>query len=244
MVFHSDQGSEYTSARFRQACERLGVRQSMGRPLARRQPPRGSGSWAFHPGVRAAVPAQVRHQGSGAGHGRRLDRGLQPCPRRDSRPRHGLPGRLRAVAGGNGRHVTAAGPLRGPDKRGGCAAAVLLAPANRTGPPPRPPGCCRIALRATALRAALDPGNPCGPGSSKSGQAAKAGRPRACPGRDAGARRTALPGRDHYNRSLHGFRGTPQYMHGWPDAEAWQRWDRLTLDRLTCTLSDREYVSR
>ena len=43
VVFHSDQGSEYTSARFRQACERLGVRQSMGRP--RRQPPRGSGSW-------------------------------------------------------------------------------------------------------------------------------------------------------------------------------------------------------
>jgi putative transposase len=32
VVFHSDQGSEYTSARFRQACERLGVRQSTGRP--------------------------------------------------------------------------------------------------------------------------------------------------------------------------------------------------------------------
>jgi transposase InsO family protein len=32
VVFHSDQGSEYTSARFRQACERLGIRQSMGRP--------------------------------------------------------------------------------------------------------------------------------------------------------------------------------------------------------------------
>jgi putative transposase len=32
VVFHSDQGSEYTSARFRQACERLGFRQSMGRP--------------------------------------------------------------------------------------------------------------------------------------------------------------------------------------------------------------------
>lgn len=32
VVFHSDQGSEYTSARFRQACGRLGVRQSMGRP--------------------------------------------------------------------------------------------------------------------------------------------------------------------------------------------------------------------
>jgi transposase InsO family protein len=32
VVFHSDQGSEYTAARFRQACERLGIRQSMGRP--------------------------------------------------------------------------------------------------------------------------------------------------------------------------------------------------------------------
>jgi transposase InsO family protein len=32
VVFHSDQGSEYTAARFRRACERLGIRQSMGRP--------------------------------------------------------------------------------------------------------------------------------------------------------------------------------------------------------------------
>jgi putative transposase len=32
VVFHTDQGSEYTSRAFRQACERLGVAQSMGRP--------------------------------------------------------------------------------------------------------------------------------------------------------------------------------------------------------------------
>jgi transposase InsO family protein len=32
VVFHSDQGSEYTAARFRRACERLSIRQSMGRP--------------------------------------------------------------------------------------------------------------------------------------------------------------------------------------------------------------------
>jgi putative transposase len=32
VVFHSDQGSEYTAEEFRSACERLGVRQSMGRP--------------------------------------------------------------------------------------------------------------------------------------------------------------------------------------------------------------------
>jgi transposase InsO family protein len=32
VIFHSDQGSEYTAGRFRTACERLGLRQSMGRP--------------------------------------------------------------------------------------------------------------------------------------------------------------------------------------------------------------------
>jgi putative transposase len=32
VVFHTDQGSEYTARSFRQACLRLGIRQSMGRP--------------------------------------------------------------------------------------------------------------------------------------------------------------------------------------------------------------------
>jgi putative transposase len=32
VVFHTDQGSEYTARVFRQACERLGIAQSMGRP--------------------------------------------------------------------------------------------------------------------------------------------------------------------------------------------------------------------
>ena len=32
VIFHSDQGSEYTASLFRQACDRLGVQQSMGRP--------------------------------------------------------------------------------------------------------------------------------------------------------------------------------------------------------------------
>jgi putative transposase len=31
VVFHTDQGSEYTAGAFRAACQRLGVRQSMGR---------------------------------------------------------------------------------------------------------------------------------------------------------------------------------------------------------------------
>jgi putative transposase len=32
VIMHTDQGSEYTASRFRQACARLGIRQSMGRP--------------------------------------------------------------------------------------------------------------------------------------------------------------------------------------------------------------------
>ena len=32
MILHTDQGSEYTAGVFRQACQRLSVRQSMGRP--------------------------------------------------------------------------------------------------------------------------------------------------------------------------------------------------------------------
>ena len=32
VVFHTDQGSEYTARAFRRACERLGITQSMGRP--------------------------------------------------------------------------------------------------------------------------------------------------------------------------------------------------------------------
>jgi transposase InsO family protein len=32
VIMHTDGGSEYTAQRFRQACHRLGIRQSMGRP--------------------------------------------------------------------------------------------------------------------------------------------------------------------------------------------------------------------
>jgi transposase InsO family protein len=32
VIFHTDQGSEYTAGLFRAACQRLGIRQSMGRP--------------------------------------------------------------------------------------------------------------------------------------------------------------------------------------------------------------------
>jgi hypothetical protein len=58
--------------------------------------------------------------------------------------------------------VTAAGPLRGPPEGGGCAAARLVVPAEGTGPPLRPQGCCasRCARRPAA---APDPGDLCGP---------------------------------------------------------------------------------
>jgi hypothetical protein len=99
--------------------------------------------------------------------------------------------------------VSAAGPLRGPGKGGGFAAAGLVAPAKGTGPPPRPQGCCASRWRATALRAALDPGDPCGPWE----QGKRAGPGLPPPG--AGATRPARPGRNHHNRSLHGLRGIP-----------------------------------
>jgi len=96
-----------------------------------------------------------------------------------------------------GRRVSAAGPLRGPGKGGGFAAAGPLAPAKGTGPLLWPPG----ALRAAALRAALDPGTAAAPGNRKA-----AGHRPAPPG---SGRKKASPCRaDHHNRSLHAFRGT------------------------------------
>jgi len=44
VVFHTDQGSEYTARTFRQACQRLGIAQSMGRPGSA-PATAGSGSW-------------------------------------------------------------------------------------------------------------------------------------------------------------------------------------------------------
>ena len=44
VIFHTDQGSEYTAEEFRAACGRLGIRQSMGRPGSA-PATAGSGSW-------------------------------------------------------------------------------------------------------------------------------------------------------------------------------------------------------
>jgi hypothetical protein len=74
-----------------------------------------------------------------------------------------------------------ASPLRGPNSAegGGFAAAHLLARRAGYGAAPPAPRVLCIALRATALRAALDPGDHCGPW----GQEERAGpglpRPRA-----------------------------------------------------------------
>jgi transposase InsO family protein len=85
VVFHTDQGSEYTARAFRSACERLGIGQSMGRP--------GSAldnavieSW------HSTLEFELRSLASGG----RLDRGLQhrPAPLGAG---HAVPGGIRAV---------------------------------------------------------------------------------------------------------------------------------------------------
>jgi transposase InsO family protein len=73
VVFQTDQGSEYTAGLVRAACTRLSIAQSMGRDrLGAGQ--RGHRVLALHPGVRAALGADLRHQGSRPGQARRLDR--------------------------------------------------------------------------------------------------------------------------------------------------------------------------
>src|SRR6266704_4141415 len=150
----------------------------------------------------AALAAEVRHQGGGAGRGGGLDRGLQPR-KAALIAGHGLPGGLRACPGGKGRRVTAAGPLRGPRKGGGCAAAGLAAPAKGTGPPPRPQGCCASRCARRPCRPPLTPETTAAPRNRKSGQAT------ACPGQARAHQGQPILGHDHHNRSLHGLRGIP-----------------------------------
>jgi hypothetical protein len=90
--------------------------------------------------------------------------------------------------------VTAAGPLRGPHNRGGYAAAAPLAPAEGYGAAPPASRVPRIALRATALRAALDPGASTAPGARKSGQAT------ACPRRVRAQAGQPAVQQDHHNK--------------------------------------------
>jgi hypothetical protein len=87
-------------------------------------------------------------------------------------------------------------PLRGPNSTegGGCAAAHLRARRARYGAAPPAPRVLRIALRATALRAALDPGDHCGPWDQE--QRAGPGLPPPCarPANPGGGGRGRAPG--------------------------------------------------
>ena len=73
--------------------------------------------------------------------------------------------------------MTATSPLRGPRSAEGGGFAAADFPARRAGYGAAPPASrvLRIALRATALRAALDPGDHCGPW--RPGRAAGPGLP-------------------------------------------------------------------
>ena len=93
---------------------------------------------------------------------------------------------------------TYAGPLRVPGKGGGCAAAVLAAPANGTGPLLRPPGCCASPCGRRPCGPPLTPETTAAPRNRKSGQATGLPRP------TAGATRPAGADHDHHNRNLHG----------------------------------------
>ena len=87
-------------------------------------------------------------------------------------------------------------PLRGPEspEGGGFAAAHLLARRAGYGAAPPAPRVLCIALRATALRAALDPGDHCGPRGQEERQA------QACPRAARGAQNPAVADvREHPN---------------------------------------------
>ena len=76
VIMHTDRGSEYTAGLVRQACERLGIRQSMGRP----GPALDNAvieSWHSTLEFELRAARALHHQGSGPGPGQRLDRGLQ-----------------------------------------------------------------------------------------------------------------------------------------------------------------------
>ena len=89
--------------------------------------------------------------------------------------------------------MTTTSPLRRPKspEGGGFATAHFPARRARYGAAPPAPRVRRIALRSTALRAALDPGDHYAPGARKTGQA------QTCPrdARGAQPRRGRAPGR-------------------------------------------------
>ena len=71
VLFHTDQGGEYTGECFAEACRRTGITQSMGRTGSAQ---RRRGVVQFHPRVRAAARLPLHHPGAGPAGGGRLDR--------------------------------------------------------------------------------------------------------------------------------------------------------------------------
>ena len=91
VIMHTDQGSEYTAGLVRQARDRLGIAQSMGRPGPRwttRSSSPGTRPWNSSP-----LGGALRDQGGGPGAGPRVDRGLQHPPTAFCAG-HDVPGRL------------------------------------------------------------------------------------------------------------------------------------------------------
>ena len=112
------------------------------------------------------------------------------------------PGGLRAVPGGKGRRVTAAGPLRGPAKEAAAPPLSLLRPLRVRG---RHPG-----LQGAAHRPAGDgpAGRPGPRGPLRPLGTGKAGRPQPAPARRGRNKDNPRWPRSQ-NRCLHALRGTP-----------------------------------
>ncbi len=181
VIMHTDQGSEYTAAYFRAACQRLSISQSMGRP--------GSAldnavieSWhstlefelrrVEHYATRAAARAGVAAFIEDYNHHRR----------------HSALGRVspvdyeRSLAGKDA--ACAAFQAGGRAARGYGAAPPASSPSVTAGQPRT------VRLPGTRTREdSLDPGDLCGPSGRKYGQAP------ACPAQ--GAARPDLPARTH-----------------------------------------------
>ena len=202
VVFHTDQGSEYTAGTLPAGLRAAGRRASRWAGRARRWTTRssspGTPRWSSSCGRCASSPPGRRR-------GPRSPRGSRTTTTSAGTRRSGMrsPGGLRAVAGGKGRRVTAAGPLRGPGKEAAAPPLALLAPAKGTGPPLRPQGCCASPCGRRPCGPPLTPGTPAAPGSRKSGQAT------ACPARTRAQQGQPVLARTT-NRSLHGLRGTPR----------------------------------
>jgi len=111
------------------------------------------------------------------------------------------------------RRNTTAGRQRTPHERRRLRRRSPPGAAQATGPLFRPQGCWRIALRATAVRAALDPGDLGGPW-----QAGHAVRPRACPARRAAQARVPAAVTSSQQSHLAKLRHTKPGVHEIRDA--------------------------